>query len=489
MQPVELSHEDFPHSTATVSGVRVVDAERGRLNVFVHVDVPFAVKSGRTLHLQIIQPSRDATFAAPSDVFSDLFPCVVFVQGSAWGEQALGASMAFWCRFAERGYTIAIVEYRPSSLAIFPAQVQDAKTAVRWLRAHAEVYSIDPGRIVMAGDSSGGHTALMVHATQDLDEFDDEPGEPLDLKAVIDFYGPTDLARLNDEPSIMDHATADSPEGRLLGGISPLAAPDLVAQANPSSWISPERPLVPLLVIHGSKDRLIPFAQSVYHVDALRAAGQPVELVQVRDADHGIWPAMFNDRIAHIVDDFIRQHASPVTVGVEASVSLAVADARPPTMVTGPLAGHGPAVRAILTRLPEWFADPAAVEQYVAVAEQGLCWLAGSSDEPDGFVALARHFPDSAEVVAMGVLPESQRRGIGRALIERVSAWASARGIRALFVKTLGPSDPDPGYANTRAFYQSVGFIPLEATTAYWGEDAPCLLSVRPIAPDVEAPN
>ena len=483
MQPVELSHEDFPHSTATTPGMRIVEAERGRLNVFVHLDVPFAVKSGRTLHLQIIQPSRDATFAAPADVFSARFPCIVFVQGSAWGEQALGASLAFWCRFAERGYTIAIVEYRPSSLAIFPAQVQDAKTAVRWLRARAETYSIDPDRIVMAGDSSGGHTALMVHATQHFDEFDDEPGQPLDLRAVIDFYAPTDLARLNDEPSTMDHTAADSPEGRLLGGISPLAAPELVAHANPSSWISPDRPLVPLLVIHGSKDRLIPFAQSVYHVEALRAAGQPVELVQVRDADHGIWPAMFNDRVADIVDDFIRRHTSPVAAGVEASAILAMADARPPTVVTGPLAGRGSAVRAILTRLPEWFADPAAVEQYVAVAEQGLCWLAGSSDEPDGFVALARHFPDSAEVVAVGVLPESHRRGIGRALIERVISWASTQGIRALFVRTLGPSDPDPGYASTRAFYQSVGFIPLEETTAYWGQDAPCLLSVRPLPP------
>jgi acetyl esterase/lipase len=302
-----MRHEEFPHSTVAAPGMRVVEAARGLSNVYVHLNVRYAVKSGRTLHLQIVQPCRDATFAAPAEVFADRFPCVVFVQGSGWGEQALGASMAFWCRFAERGYTVAIVEYRPSGLAPFPAQVQDAKTAVRWLRLHADAYSIDPDRIVLAGDSSGGHTALMVHATQDLDQFDDEPGQPLDITAFIDFYGPTDLARLNDEPTTMDHTGPDSPEGRFLGGVAPSQAPELVRQANPSNWIDTSRRLAPLLIIHGSKDRLIPFAQSVYHYEALLDAGQPAELIQVHDADHGIWPAIFNQSTADLLHDFIQR--------------------------------------------------------------------------------------------------------------------------------------------------------------------------------------
>ena len=204
MTPAEARHDEFPHSTAKADGMLVVTAARELRNVYVHLNVPYAKKSGHTLHLQIIQPSRDATFAEASLVFAERFPCIVFVQGSAWGEQPLGSSMAFWCRFAEHGYTVAIVEYRPSSVAVFPAQVQDAKTAVRWLHSHADAYSIDPAWIVMAGDSSGGHTTLMVHATQDLPLFDDEPGEPLDIAAFVDFYGPTDLSRLNDEPTTID---------------------------------------------------------------------------------------------------------------------------------------------------------------------------------------------------------------------------------------------------------------------------------------------
>lgn len=309
MQPAEMSHDEFPHSTATADGVRVVPAVRGLRNVYVHLNVPYATRSGRTLHLQIIQPSQDATFADPSEVFAERFPGIVFVQGSAWGQQALGSSIAFWCRFAERGYTIAIVEYRPSSLAVFPAQVEDAKTATRWLKDHADDYSIDPDWTILAGDSSGGHTALMVHATDGLPVFDEQPDQPLAIAAFIDFYGPTDLSRLNDDPSTMDHTSPDSPEGRLFGGVRLADVPELVARANPSTWVESDRPLAPLLMVHGSKDRLIPFAQSVRHYEVLRDAGQPVELVCVHDGDHGIWPAVFNDGIADILHAFIQDHS------------------------------------------------------------------------------------------------------------------------------------------------------------------------------------
>lgn len=300
----------MPGNEHSPAGFRVIPAARDRRNVYVHLNVPYARKSGRVLHLHIIQPSRDATFESPDHVFSERFACVAFVQGSAWSEQSLGSAMAFWCRFAERGYTIAIVEYRPSSVATFPAQVQDAKTAVRWLRAHADDYSVDPGRLVLAGDSSGGHTALMVHATQSLRVFDDEPGEPLDIAAFVDFYGPTDLARLNDGPTVMDHAGPESPEGRLFGGVALAEVPDLVRQANPATWLDQARRLAPLLMLHGSADPIIPFAQSALHFAALREVGQEADLVRVTDAGHGVWPAMFNEQVADLVDGFLSEHLS-----------------------------------------------------------------------------------------------------------------------------------------------------------------------------------
>lgn len=309
MQPQTADHDDFPHSTAWTEGIRVVESQRDGRNVHVHLNVPFAQKSGRTLRLHVIQPSIDVTYSSWESLAAERFPCIAFIQGSAWGEQQMGSSMAFWNRFALRGYVIALIEHRPSDIATFPAQVEDAKTALRWLAANPDQFGIDPARMVLSGDSSGGHTTLMVHVTQHLPELDDEPDVPLDIKAFIDFYGPTDLARLNDEPCTMDQLGPDSPAGRLLGGVDTRHVPELTQRANPGHWIDPGRDLAPLLMVHGSKDRLIPFAQSVYHYDALRAAGQPVELVQVRDAGHG-WPALYTEEVADIVDQFVRDSLS-----------------------------------------------------------------------------------------------------------------------------------------------------------------------------------
>lgn len=298
-------HQDFPHSTAWADGIEVMDADPGARNVFVHLNVAYAVRSGRELRVHVIQPCLDSTVVTWEEMVSERFPCVAFVQGSAWGEQPMGAMLEFWCRFARRGYVVALVEYRPSDIAPFPAQVEDAKTAVRWLSAHHASFGIDPTRIALAGDSSGGHTVLLVHATEALGELDDEPDAPLDVKVYVDFYGPTRLDLMNDEPTTMDHLSPESPEGRLLGGVDPRSVPELVERADPGHWVSPDQPLAPLLMVHGSKDRLVPFAQSVEHYRTLRAAGHPVRLIQVRDAGHG-GPTLFTPEVTEAVALFLR---------------------------------------------------------------------------------------------------------------------------------------------------------------------------------------
>jgi GNAT superfamily N-acetyltransferase len=152
--------------------------------------------------------------------------------------------------------------------------------------------------------------------------------------------------------------------------------------------------------------------------------------------------------------------------------------------VVGPTNGRGPDARSILTCLPTWFADAAAVDDYVAAADRGPCWVARDGRDSVGFLALTQDFPASAEIIAMGVLPAYRGRGIGRSLVEAVTSWAITSGVRVLYVKTLGPSDPDPGYAETRAFYEAVGFVPIEENSSMWGPASPCLLSVKPINAD-----
>ena len=292
--------------------VRYLDAVPGQLRVHVHLGVPYAQRSGRDLHLQIIQPSVDTTFAQADQTGGtgdrESYPCVVFVQGSGWGEQALGSSIAFWCRFAERGFVVAIVEYRPSSVAPFPAQVADAKTAVRWLRNHADAYGIDPAQVVLAGDSSGGHTVLMAHVTDGLLALDDDPdGGHLGIRAVVDLYGITDFTLLERELLDRGAAEPDWLSRRALGGLDPATHAATLRGAEPATWLDRGRPLLPLLMVHGTADGSVPLSQSEAYLAALREHGHDAELVVVRGGKHGLWPALYNDALADLLEEFIRR--------------------------------------------------------------------------------------------------------------------------------------------------------------------------------------
>jgi N-acetylglutamate synthase-like GNAT family acetyltransferase len=98
-----------------------------------------------------------------------------------------------------------------------------------------------------------------------------------------------------------------------------------------------------------------------------------------------------------------------------------------------------------------------------------------------GFAAIHHHNADSAELHIIAVSRECHRRGVGRLLLKRIEREAVDAGARLLEVKTLGPSREDEGYARTRKFYLAMGFIPLEETTALWGEDNPALIMVKPL--------
>jgi GNAT superfamily N-acetyltransferase len=169
-----------------------------------------------------------------------------------------------------------------------------------------------------------------------------------------------------------------------------------------------------------------------------------------------------------------------------------------PLRIRGPLLGQGEAAERILRALPGWFGIESALVEY-AQAVDGLPTLVavlpgGSCDReerpgsqpvrPDrvaGFVALKETSEDALELHVMGVLPAWQRRGAGRALVERAASYARAEGFSLLHVKTLAASHPDPGYAATRSFYAAAGFRPLEVLPEVWGPGNPCLLMVRPL--------
>lgn len=147
--------------------------------------------------------------------------------------------------------------------------------------------------------------------------------------------------------------------------------------------------------------------------------------------------------------------------------------------LVGPLLGQAASCEPILRALPDWFGIEEAIRHYVGEIEHLPTFLAYQDDVAVGFLTLQQHTPYAAEVYVMGIQAEFHRLGIGKALMQEAEALLRTQGVEYLQVKTLAPSHPDPHYAGTRAFYQNVGFRPLEELTALWGEANPCLLMVK----------
>ena len=218
------------------------------------------------------------------------WPLIVSIHGGAFRMGSKDAEPARSAgAFVGHGFAVAAVNYRLSQHAIWPAQIEDCKAAVRWLRANAGRYGYDPARVASYGGSAGGHLAAMLGTTGDVKAYD--VGANLGLssrvQAVVDFFGPTDFLQMDAHrlnAQAMVHDTPDSPESQLVGG--PIRDhPDRVARANPITYVTADDP--PFLIIHGDADLLVPHHQSVLLEAALRKAGVPVQFVTIAGGRHG----------------------------------------------------------------------------------------------------------------------------------------------------------------------------------------------------------
>jgi acetyl esterase/lipase len=279
---------------------------------------------------------------------------VLFLHGGGWGlgtRKSVGPTFDNWRpgffeRLALAGFAVASADYRLSGEARFPAQLHDAKAAVRWLRRHADGYGLDSDRIVAWGSSAGGHLAALVGLTGDVPELEgtvgegrpgpggppgaggpgpggpgagpaERPAESSRVAAVVDWYGPTDLLSMEAQSGgtgLMSHDSPDGPEGNLVGGrVSEL--PELARAASPISYVLPGAP--PFLIMHGTADRGVPLAQSESLADALAAAGAQVETEWIEGSDHMWIGAPDVEGIFTASVDFARR----VTPAKEASAS------------------------------------------------------------------------------------------------------------------------------------------------------------------------
>jgi acetyl esterase/lipase len=253
-------------------------------------DVPYLTVNGRDMHLDILRP--DPVPATP-------MPAIVELHPGAW---MFGGKLPERNRvFAENGFFTVSVDYRHSGEAAFPAQIEDVRAAVRWLRANAAVQHVDPLRIGVWGESSGGHLASLLGTAGDRENPDEGPADDVPsavVQAVATVSGPSDLVALNNQfvPPLLGGPIAERRE--------------LADRANPISYITPGRPLPPFLIMHGRGDEQVPPEQATLLHRALESAGADVDTV-LYDTGHTLLAGVHGDHARATMLGFFRRHLLP----------------------------------------------------------------------------------------------------------------------------------------------------------------------------------
>jgi len=245
------------------------------------------------------------------------YPAVVIVYGSAFfgNDMKQIAFNTLGAPLLNAGFAVIAVNHRSSRDAIFPAQIQDLKAAVRYIRARGDIFQIDTSFIGISGYSSGGHLSAMMGTTGSVkqgsihDETAQIEGEIGDfisfsssVDAVVDWFGPTDFQTMDSCGSTMVHDAPDSPESVFIG--APIQEnDDLCALASPISYIDPGDP--PFLILHGDADPLVPHCQSEKLYQALQGSGVDSRYVLVPGAKHG--PGLFEDAYFKMMTDFFHK--------------------------------------------------------------------------------------------------------------------------------------------------------------------------------------
>lgn len=215
-------------------------------------------------------------------------PLVVYIHGGGW--QAGSKDDAEVLTGLIKGgtpYAGASLNYRLTDQAQWPAQIHDCKAAIRWLRAHAQEYNLDPNKISVFGISAGGHLVSMLGVTGGVKELEGDLGKHLDqssrVSCVMDFCGPCDFLTFGGNGSVLDPEDPKGPLAKLIGG--PLhERKDVARKASPVSYLTPDD--APFLIIHGDKDNIVPYSQATEFDAALKATHIPSTLLTGTGGGH-----------------------------------------------------------------------------------------------------------------------------------------------------------------------------------------------------------
>jgi len=263
----------LPLIADTSAGPPPADLEK----VIVERDIVYGDAGNRPLKLDVIRPRQPA---------ESPLPVIAYVHGGGWyGGNKERETVRLSPLAAGGHYFCVSIEYRLTGEASWPAQIHDCKAAIRWLKAHAEKYDLDPNRIAAWGSSAGGHLVSLLGTTGDLAELEGacgSPGRSTRVACVVDFSGPSDLTAMLTSPDVTEHI-----KGRvthLIGG--PLEARRNAAVAgSPMTYVSADD--APILVVQATKDPLVPLEQGERFHQALKKAGVDSTLIVIRGTDHG----------------------------------------------------------------------------------------------------------------------------------------------------------------------------------------------------------
>jgi acetyl esterase/lipase len=240
------------------------------LVIQVRRDIIYGTVNGIDLKLDVYKPNLPGPL-----------PAIIFVHGGGWVQGDKRTMEANARYFAERGYLGVSVNYRLGPIIKFPAEIEDVKCAIRWVRSHATEIGVNPEKIGALGSSAGGHLVGLLGTTDGSEGFEGNCGDHAlssRVQAVVPYFGPMDLIQL----------FRNNPNGSLsLFEQSCRANPEPCKAASPITYVSSDDP--PFLLVHGTKDPVVPFEQSVLMREALKTKNVEAELVAIEGAGHG-WP-------------------------------------------------------------------------------------------------------------------------------------------------------------------------------------------------------
>lgn len=262
----------------------------------VERDIEYAQVGGHSLRLDIYSPKKPI----------GKLPMVVWIHGGAWNSGSKDfCPIAF---MAAQNLAIVSIDYRLDTVAPFPAQLYDCKSAIRWLRANAEKFNLDSNRIGIFGASAGGHLALLLATTADKPKLEGDVGDNLNfssrVQCVCAFYPPTDLNRLVSNPKF--RANPDGDVAKLIGGAVEQNV-DKALAASPLTYV--DKNCAPVFLMHGGADELVPPDQSEIFYEALLKAGVEAQLEIIPGKGHGI---IAPPPVAQEIYKFFNRHLKPV---------------------------------------------------------------------------------------------------------------------------------------------------------------------------------